>query len=1431
MSGWFCWFAVVSAAVQPALSGVGCLWCRPGRGWCSAGACSPPCWGVPCLCVAPPLVGRAVLVAACCDGGVGFGLSLGCGCGCVVGLAGVGVVLVRAHPLVGACRVCACPPPWLGVLRRRLGVLVGGVVAGWMPGWFCWFAVVSAAARPALSGVGYLCCLPGRGWCCAGACPHPWWGVLRWVVALLMVGRAVLVHAPPLAGVCCVGARLPRRWCLVWVAVACWVGCGCGCVVGLAGVGAVLVRAPPPPCWGVPCLCVAPPLVGRAVLACSGFVSWCCSRLDAQLVLLVRCCLRRCTAGVVGCWLSVVLAWPGLVLCWCVLPPLLGRTVLVPGPPLWWGVLFWCVAPLSLGRAVLVAACCGVGVWFGLSLGCGCGCVVGLAGVGVVLVRAHPPVGACRVCAWPPPWWGVLRRRLGVLVGGVVAGCMPGWFCWFAVVSAAARPALLGVGYLCCFPGRGWCCAGACPRPWWGVLRWVVALLMAGRAVLVHAPPLAGVCCVGARLPRWWCLVWVVVASLVGCGCGCVVGLAGVGAVLVRAPPPPPVGACRVCAWPPPWWGVLCRRVRVSVRGVVAGWMLSLFCWSAVVSAAVRPALLGVCCLWCVCGRGRCCVGACPPLCWGMPCLCVAPPLVGPAVSACLGFGSWCCSRLDARHLLLVCCCLRRRMAGVVGCCRSVVFSWPGRTGRPPERVWCAIPLSWPGRTGRPPERVRCATPCFCCAGVVALLLVVPCSLVSVRFQALRWCVSLPAAVPPPPPRPSACCLPPPPLLLGVPRPPAVVPPPPPGGYALPGWLSPAPRLPLLPLCLVVALRCLAVCWCFLLPPPPPPRVVFPGCWPLPLVFPCPPAYALFFPCLWLWHLFGWVSFSPLGSRWCPPPPPRRLLVVCGAPRLGLWCCSWVLAVVCGARCFAAPCCVGVRVPCCVVRSSVVPLAVSLWRWPGPFCWCRLVLCFAVLFCAVFRRVWCLRVLSCALVFSLLLCGVVVVLSLPSRFCAHAGLRRLVLSPPPLVCVSCLLPVCVAAVCWLVLPFVVLCCCLLCCVVRGAACRVVLCRVLLCSAGGVVLRCGSSCGCVLLRALPCSVVLCCVVVRCAVRCSAASWCSVLCCPAVCCRGLLCAVWCPLALRGWLRAVLRCCLLLCAVLRLWAWCLVALCCAVLVVACCFVLVALPRAVLCLLVLCWAVSRRVVLCGAVLLCTALWGWHCAALFRGLWCRFPLWCALGCCAVPRVLCALLRAVLCCCVLCCAPGCRVLVRCPVLFASCPAVWSRSVFLCGVLCLLVLWCSALHLVVSCGVVLLRTGLFAWCCAVFARVVWCCCLLCPALGCCAALWGAVPFGAVLCCAAPCCACCAVCVLPLCCRVCCFCCCPLCCWRPVVLPPCMFKTRKNCFLFSKTEKQFSRWFALFTLSSLHATIPNTEKTSLLYLFNSWPWAAAHRRSWS
>ena len=383
------------------------------------------------------------------------------------------------------------------------------------------------------------------------------------VLAPLPVGACRACAWPPLGGACCVGAGPPSRR-----GVLCWWPPAAVVVFGLGSrhlLGGLWLRFC---CWLGRGWCCAgacpPPLLGSAVSACSGFGSSCCSGLDARLVFLVRCCLRRCTTGIVRCWLSVVFAWPGLVLCWCVPPPPGGACCVGLWPPSWCRVLCWCLPPLLLGRAVLVPACRGGSVWFGLSS------PVRWVAVAVVLL------------AWP------------VLV-------------------------------LC------WC-----------------------------VPPLP--CC--------------------GLPCLCVANS---------------------------WSGVLCRRVRVSVRGVVAGWMLGLFCWCAVVPAAVRPAL-----------------SDCP----------------------------W-----------------------------SAVFSWPGRTGRPPKRVWCATPLSWPGRTGRPPEGVRCAIPCFCFAGVVALLLVVPCSLESVRFLGLRWCLSPAAAVPPPPtPHPAlplvVFC--PPPLASWCPAPASGCAPPPP---------------------------------------------------------------------------------------------------------------------------------------------------------------------------------------------------------------------------------------------------------------------------------------------------------------------------------------------------------------------------------------------------------------------------------------------------------------------------------------------------------------------------------------------------------------------------------------------------------------------------------------------------------------------------
>ena len=805
--------------------------------------------------------------------------------------------------------------------------------------------------------------------------------------------------------------------------------------------------------------------------------------------------------------------------------------------------------------------------------------------------------------------------------------------------------------------------------------------------------------------------------------------------------------------------------------------------------------------------------------------------------------------------------------------------------GRPPERVWCATPLSWLGRTGWPSERVRCATPFFCFAGVVALPHALPCSPSAFSCpRCSRPCagVCIRLLLRPPHPTPAhpapllvVFC---PPFCFLVSRAyrqlcPPPPPPPPPGGlrFAAGGVL-----LRIYPSCLC-AFRLLCTAWPFLgascCPTPPPLGLCFAGVVALPLVCLCSPS-------VFSWFRAAWPFVPPPSPRFlfpgCRRPAPRFPVSSCCClvfsvplalaptwlgffflPRLAAFRAHCALRAGApppplavapdGVRC-PASCCVVPRLGVgCFVRRSVFCCAVS--------CCCASAWLCGVLFCCVFGFVVGRLPLALAAPFLLMSHGA------PLRRAVSSGVsscvvpscvvvccgaffvavwcqgRGLFFTPcllgsahlrvcaawycPPLVCVSCLLPVCVALLCWLVLCSVVLCCCLVCCVVRGAACRVVLCRVLLCFAGGMVPRCVSSWGCAVLHALPCSVVLCCVVVHCAVCCSAASWCSVLCCPAVCCCGLLCAIWCPFALCGWLCAVLCCCLLLCAVLRLWAWCLVALCCAVLVVACCFVLVALLCAVLCLLVLCWAVLRRVVLCGAGLLCTVLSDGavlHCLAVCGAASCCAVPSAAvrcLGCCVLCCVLCC---AVLCCCVLCCALGCGVLVRCAVLFVLCLAVWSGSVFPCVVLCLLVLCCAALRRDFTCGAVLLCTVIFAWCCAVFARAFWCCCVLCPALGCRAVLWGAVLFRAALCCVALCCVRCAVRVLPLCCGVCCFlllsvvllapCGVALC----ARLPLCIFKNRKNCFPFSKTEKIVSRWcLALCTLSSLDATIPHTENT--------------------
>ena len=682
----------------------------PPSGACCVGLWPPSWWGVLCWCLAPLLLGRAVSVPACRGGGVWFGLSSSVGrvVVAVVLLAWPGLVLcwcMPPPPLFGRAVFVRAPPPWWGVLCRRVRVSVRGVVAGWMPGWFCWCAVVSATVRPALSGVGCLWCLPRRGQCCAGPRPPSWLGVLCWCVPPPLVGRAVSLCAPPHGGACCVGLWSPSCrgvlcWCVPpsllgvlcrcvppprggaccvglwspswwgllcscvppsWWGMLCWrlpapvVVCGLGCRHLLGGLwlrlccrlgqGWCCAGACPLPCWGVRCLCVAPPLLGRAVSACSGFSSWCCSRLDARLVLLVRCCLRRHTAGVVGCWLSVVFAWPGLVLCWCVPLPLVGRAALVCGPPHG--------AACSVGAWSPLAGACRVGAslprWWCLVWvvvvrwpGCGCGCVVGLARVRVVLVRAPSPVGACRVCACPPP-----------LLGRAVSACS-GFGSW----CCSRLDAWLVLLVRCCLRHRTGGVVGcwlSVVFAWLGlVLCWCVPPPLVGRAALVCGPPHGGACCVGLWSPSWWGLL-----------CSCV---------------------------PPSWWGMLCWRLPAPV--VVCG----LGCRHLLGGLWLR--------LCCRLGQGWCCAGACPLPCWGVRCLCVAPPLLGRAVSACSGFSSWCCSRLDARLVLLVRCCLRRHTAGVVGCWLSVVFAWPGLV-----LCWC-VPLPLVGRAALvcgPPHGAACS--------------------------------------------------------------------------------------------------------------------------------------------------------------------------------------------------------------------------------------------------------------------------------------------------------------------------------------------------------------------------------------------------------------------------------------------------------------------------------------------------------------------------------------------------------------------------------------------------------------------------------------------------------------------------------------------------------------------------------------------------
>ena len=228
----------------------------------------------------------------------------------------------------------------------------------------------------------------------------------------------------------------------------------------------------------------------------------------------------------------------------------------------WFGVVF----------ASFRSACWG---GFRRRLGCRCGCAVCLAGVGVVVLRG------------PPSWWGLLCWCLAPPILGravLLRGPPPRW----GVLCRCALPPMVGRAVLAHGPPHGRaCCVVVGPPSWWGVLCWCVAPLMVGHAVLVPARRAGCAWCGGAGLGwsssvppadwRRWVRVggvlsgpirglfyWfsVVYAALrpacsggcgwwSGCGCGCVVCLTRVGAVLVRGPPYG--GVCCVGAWAFPW--------------------------------------------------------------------------------------------------------------------------------------------------------------------------------------------------------------------------------------------------------------------------------------------------------------------------------------------------------------------------------------------------------------------------------------------------------------------------------------------------------------------------------------------------------------------------------------------------------------------------------------------------------------------------------------------------------------------------------------------------------------------------------------------------------------------------------------------------------------------------------------------------------------
>ena len=103
--------------------------------------------------------------------------------------------------------------------------------------------------------------LGGRLRLCGGARTPSWWGVLRWCVPPLMVGRGVVVDGPPHGRACCGGVR-PPSWVALCVVVVCGpphvVACCLGCSV-LCYVAFCVVVVSGPPYGGAFCVGVSLP--------------------------------------------------------------------------------------------------------------------------------------------------------------------------------------------------------------------------------------------------------------------------------------------------------------------------------------------------------------------------------------------------------------------------------------------------------------------------------------------------------------------------------------------------------------------------------------------------------------------------------------------------------------------------------------------------------------------------------------------------------------------------------------------------------------------------------------------------------------------------------------------------------------------------------------------------------------------------------------------------------------------------------------------------------------------------------------------------------------------------------------------------------------------------------------------------------------------